>query len=52
MAQSNERRLLYRIQLFVAIGFPMCVVAIGMLVAFCVVGYFLPLVKLITDLSG
>jgi protein transport protein HofC len=52
MAQSGERRLSYRLQVLVQVAFPIIVLCIGMLVFFIASGLFMPLVKLITELSG
>ena len=52
MAESGERRLSYRLQALVQIVFPITVLCIGALVFFILTGLFMPLVKLITELSG
>ena len=52
MAQSGERRLSYRLQAWVQVVFPLIVFCIGMFVFFIVTGFFMPLVKLISELSG
>jgi protein transport protein HofC len=51
MAQSNERRLVYRLEVLIQLLSPLVVLGVGALVALFVVGYFLPLAKLIEDLS-
>ena len=52
LADSNRRRLLYRLQALVQVLFPIAVVSFGLVVFFVVAGYFLPLVRLIGKLSG
>jgi type II secretory pathway component PulF len=47
MADSNRRRLAYRLQLLLPVLFPLVVLAIGALVMTLAVGYFVPLVDLI-----
>jgi type II secretory pathway component PulF len=51
LADSNRRRLLYRLQALVQVIFPILVVSIGLAVFFVFAGYFLPLVRLIGGLS-
>ncbi len=51
MAGSNRRRLNYRLYNMVQVLFPLAIVAIGLVVMAYVVGYFLPLVHLIRNLS-
>jgi protein transport protein HofC len=52
MAESNERRLGYRLQLCVQLLFPVLVLAMGALVGLFVISYFCPLVVLIERLAG
>jgi len=51
LADSNRRRLLYRLQALVQVLFPILVVSFGLVVFFVFAGYFLPLVRLIGGLS-
>ncbi len=51
LADSNRRRLLYRLQALVQVIFPVLVIAFGLAVFFVFAGYFLPLVRLIGGLS-
>lgn len=51
MAESMERRVLYRLRTLSQVLFPLAILAIGGVVFFYVVGLFLPLVKLITALT-
>jgi protein transport protein HofC len=51
MADSGERRTVYRLQSLVQLLLPVVVVMMGLLVGLIVVGYFLPLVRLITELA-
>ncbi len=51
MADSALRRQLYRLQVAMQVLYPVLILLIGMLVAFFVVGLFLPLVSLIQGLS-
>jgi type II secretory pathway component PulF len=50
MADSSVRRLIYRWQLVLNIAFPAVLLSFGLLVAFFVIGFFLPLVSLIQSL--
>ncbi len=50
LADSNRRRWGYRALVWIQILFPVVILCIGLLVAFYVVGYFLPLVTLIQNL--
>ena len=50
-ASGNERRLYYRVEGTVHIVFPMLILLIGGAVLFVAVAFFLPLVKLIQQLS-
>ena len=52
MAESNERRLGYRLQFWLQMLFPLAVIALGALVFVFCVAYFAPLVRLIEVLSG
>jgi len=51
MADSNRRRLAYRIQAAVQVLVPPVVVAFGLVVMFIVVALFLPLIALIQKLA-
>lgn len=51
LAESIESKFWYRIRVFLEMGFPVAVVGIGILVLVITAGYFLPLVKLLNDLS-
>jgi type II secretory pathway component PulF len=51
MADSNRRRLNYRLYNMVQVLFPLAIVAIGLVVMAYIVAYFLPLVSLIQNLS-
>jgi protein transport protein HofC len=51
-AESSERRLTYRFQLFVQWFLPLCLVLAGALVFLIAFAYFTPLVVLIQKLSG
>jgi len=50
-ADSIERRLAYRLHALAGVIFPLAIVLIGLVVMIFVVGYFLPLVKLITSMT-
>lgn len=50
MADHNLRRLAYRMRLWLNVLFPMILVGFGLIVAIYVVGLFVPLVTLITEL--
>lgn len=52
MAESNERRIGYRLQLWLQFLFPMLVLGLGALVFVMAVAYFSPLVHLIERLAG
>src|SRR5262249_47459697 len=52
LAEANERRLGYRLQLWLQLLFPALVFALGLLVFVMAVAYFSPIVKLIEVLSG
>jgi type II secretory pathway component PulF len=52
MADVNERRLGYRLQLWLQFLFPVLLTAIGVLVLVMAVAYFSPIVRLIQALSG
>jgi len=47
MADSNRRRLSYRLQAVLHLLFPACILTLGLLVGLIVVGYFAPLVAII-----
>jgi type II secretory pathway component PulF len=51
MADSIERRLAYRLRAISQVVFPLAVLALGLVVMMFVVGYFLPLVSLISNMS-
>lgn len=51
IADSNRRRLAYRVQAWLQILFPAAILSFGLMVLFLVAGYFLPLVSLIQKLS-
>jgi type II secretory pathway component PulF len=51
MADSNRRRLNYRLYSVVQVLFPLAIVAIGLVVMTYVVAYFLPLISLIQNLA-
>lgn len=50
MAESNRRRLAYRMQALVQLAFPPLILALGAMVAFIVVGLFIPIVALIQSM--
>jgi type II secretory pathway component PulF len=52
MASSTERRLGYQIQFWLQLLFPVFVLALGAFVFFLTVSFFLPLITLISRLSG
>lgn len=52
MADSARRRLAYRLQALLQVLFPLVILGFGSLVMFLVVGYFMPLIALITRLAG
>jgi general secretion pathway protein F len=47
MADSNRRRLSYRLQAVLHLLFPACILTLGLLVGLIVVGYFAPIVAII-----
>ena len=51
LADTIERRLAARANVLVQTFFPLAVVMLGVVVFFVAVGYFIPLVQLITELS-
>ncbi|MHC4876974.1 MAG: type II secretion system F family protein [Planctomycetota bacterium] len=51
IATSRERRLKYRLDAWLIVLRPVCILAIGSLVAFVTIAMFLPLYKLVDDLS-
>ncbi|MGA2798427.1 MAG: type II secretion system F family protein [Thermoguttaceae bacterium] len=52
MADSNRRRLAYRLNALVQVAYPPVIICIGLMVMFIVVGLFYPLVSLIMRLTG
>jgi protein transport protein HofC len=52
MADSNRRRLAYRLSALVQVAYPPVILCIGLMVMFIVVALFYPLVTLIMRLSG
>ena len=52
MAEANERRLGYRLQLWLQMLFPVLIIALGSLVFVIAVAYFSPIAKLIEVLAG
>jgi len=51
MADSSMRRLIYRLRLILNVLFPFLVLVLGLIVAFLVIGLFVPLTSLIDGLS-
>jgi type IV pilus assembly protein PilC len=51
LASSRERTLEYRVQMASSFIEPAVIVAFGLLCAFIIIGFFMPLVKLLNDLS-
>lgn len=51
MAESSMRRWIYRLRLASNVLFPIMVLVLGLIVAFLVIGLFIPLVSLIQGLS-
>ncbi|MFV1968435.1 MAG: type II secretion system F family protein [Pirellulaceae bacterium] len=51
MAESAVRRMAYRLRLLLNVAFPLVLVAFGIVVAFHVIGLFMPLVSLIQGLT-
>jgi type II secretory pathway component PulF len=51
MADSVERRLAYRLRAISQVVFPLAVLAMGAVVMVFVVGYFLPLVSLVSNMA-
>lgn len=51
IAESNRRRFMYKLQATVQTAFPLAVVALGIVVGGIVIGLFVPLIKLITQMS-
>ena len=51
MADSSRRRLNYRLNSLVQLLFPLAILALGLLVMIYVVGYFVPLISLIQNLT-
>ena len=52
MADSNRRRLAYRLNALVQVAYPPVILCIGLMVMFIVVALFYPLITLIMRLSG
>jgi type II secretory pathway component PulF len=52
MADSNRRRLAYRLSALVQLAYPPVIICIGLIVMFIVVALFLPLITLVMRLSG
>jgi type II secretory pathway component PulF len=50
MANSSTRRLVYRTRMLLNVAFPMILLLFGFVVAFFVIGFFMPLVRLIEGL--
>ncbi|HEY4761511.1 MAG TPA: type II secretion system F family protein [Thermoguttaceae bacterium] len=51
MADSNRRRLAYRLNALVQLAYPPVILCLGVIVMFIVVSIFLPLISLISKLS-
>jgi type II secretory pathway component PulF len=51
LAATRERRWAYRVQVAMQIVYPCLVLSVGCVVGFIVVGFFMPVLKLINDLS-
>lgn len=51
LASSMERKFWWRVRMLLEIGYPITVLALGVVVLFVVAGFFMPLVKLLNDLS-
>ncbi len=51
VARSRERKLQYRLDVLLIMLRPVCIVAMGILVGFIATSMFLPIVKLLNDLS-
>jgi type II secretory pathway component PulF len=51
LASSRERTLEHRVQLWASFLEPAVVVAFGLLCAFIIIGFFMPVLKLVNDLS-
>jgi type II secretory pathway component PulF len=52
MADSNRRRLAYRLNALVQLAYPPVILCVGLCVMFIVVALFYPMITLITKLSG
>jgi len=52
LADSSRRRLGYRFQGMIQLLFPACILALGLVVAAVVIGYFLPVIALIQAASA
>ncbi len=51
LAQAKERRMVHRRRVAEAVCVPICVITFGLLVGFVCFGFFMPMVKLLNDLS-
>jgi protein transport protein HofC len=51
LAQAKERRMVHRRRVAEAVCVPICVITFGLLVGFVCMGFFMPMVKLLNDLS-
>lgn len=51
LAQAKERRMVHRRRVMEAVCVPICVITFGLLVGFVCFGFFMPMVKLLNDLS-
>jgi type II secretory pathway component PulF len=51
-AESNRRRLIYRLQAWIQLMYPPLIVSLGVIVMFVIAGIFAPLIVLITRLSS
>ncbi|MFM9962122.1 MAG: type II secretion system F family protein [Planctomycetaceae bacterium] len=51
LAESKERTLAHRWQVWLTVAVPICTIAAGLMVLLICVGFFMPLVKLLNDLS-
>jgi general secretion pathway protein F len=52
LGESLNRRLVRQVQRFTMIAFPLLVMAVGLLVGLFVVGYFLPLIEMISRMDS
>lgn len=51
IAESVEAKFWYRFRVFLEVGYPVAVVSVGIMVLMVTAAFFLPLVKLLNDLS-